>query len=367
MRRWPLSLKSITRPPGSTIDAGKRIMSKSDKDKLQRLLDYHLTLDDPAQRSQTEEMLSQDQQTKSLSDALANTLKPLGSWSDEPAPVGLAQRTMDFIIQKNQAQLQSLAKASAAIYAQPDSRKTDVNKDASRSRWIFGNLRDMIAVAASIMFLLIISQPSMRYMRDMSRRQQCADQMARIGSASEQYSQSNAGQLPYVSAPAGSPWWQQKNENNRNNMVLVRKGYLPERVLQCPGARLTIRISPQTARQLQEFSESPVNYSFRLVPDASRANWKISGPIMADKNPLFAERANFHQGALDLGSDSSLRYINSPNHNRQGQNVLYRDGSVQFSDKRQLDGDLDDIFTIEGTSRYEGRELPANDDIFIAP
>jgi len=344
-------------------------MSKSDRDKLQSLLDYHLNLDDPDQHSRTQELLSQDQQAKSLSDALASVLKPLAGWSDEPAPDGLAQRTMEFIRQKNQAQLQSLAKASAAIYAQPDGKKTDVNKDASRGRWVLANLRDMIAVAASIMLLLIVSQPSMRYMRDVSRRQQCAGQMARIGNAAEQYSQSNAGQLPYVSAPAGGPWWQQRKDekNNRDSMVLVRKGYLPERVLRCPGARLTIRVSPQTARQLQEFAESPVSYSFRLVPESSHAGWKISGPIMADKNPLFTERANFRQGALDLGYDSSLRYINSPNHNRRGQNILYRDGSVQFSDKRHLDAALDDIFTIEGTTRYEGNELPAINDIFIAP
>ena len=88
---------------------------------------------------------------------------------------------------------------------------------------------------------------------------------------------------------------------------------------------------------------------------------------MADKNPLFAEFDAEKQSELDLSAAPALLQANSPNHGAGGQNVLFNDGSVRFSESRYLGPALDDIFTIKNTSRYYGNELPQDDDIFIAP
>ena len=45
-------------------------MAESDKNKLEKLLDYHLQLDEPSQRIQTQNLLAQDAQAQKLSHLL---------------------------------------------------------------------------------------------------------------------------------------------------------------------------------------------------------------------------------------------------------------------------------------------------------
>jgi len=59
--------------------------------------------------------------------------------------------------------------------------------------------------------------------------------------------------------------------------------------------------------------------------------------------------------------------VNSPNHKGEGQNVLYIDGRVTFSNGRYVGPGLDDIFTIQSKVRYQGTEQPDTNDVFIAP
>ena len=80
-------------------------MKKQDLDKLQRLLDYNFNLDDPQQRRRTEEMLAHDEQAQTLNVSLRSVLDPLQSWPEEPAPPGLAERTMKLIAQHQQAHI----------------------------------------------------------------------------------------------------------------------------------------------------------------------------------------------------------------------------------------------------------------------
>jgi prepilin-type processing-associated H-X9-DG protein len=60
---------------------------------------------------------------------------------------------------------------------------------------------------------------------------------------------------------------------------------------------------------------------------------------------------------------------NSPNHNRRGQNVLFCDGSVDFSKGRKVAAD--DIYALNQMSagcEVTGTETPASlDDAFLVP
>ena len=152
-------------------------------DTLGRLLDYHLRLDEPAAREATERLLGEDASARRVSGALERTLKVLSAWGDEAAPAGLAGRTLEYIAQTvsmgngvthptggeehglrthptlaEQEQARAMARASAAIAARRAAASREDSSDSSR-RWIVHSLRDLAVVAASIMVLVLVSQP----------------------------------------------------------------------------------------------------------------------------------------------------------------------------------------------------------------
>jgi hypothetical protein len=60
--------------------------------------------------------------------------------------------------------------------------------------------------------------------------------------------------------------------------------------------------------------------------------------------------------------------LNSLNHNRRGQNVLFDDGSAGFVKTRFVGVNGDDIFTLQNTTLYQGSETPDREtDAFLAP
>jgi prepilin-type processing-associated H-X9-DG protein len=88
---------------------------------------------------------------------------------------------------------------------------------------------------------------------------------------------------------------------------------------------------------------------------------------MADRNPLFEELPDFNK-PLSLRLNKSLLTLNSINHSRRGQNVLFGDGRVEFLKTRHIGISEDDIFTLQDTDIYQGCEVPSNEtDFFLAP
>lgn len=350
-------------------------MKKPDLDKLQRLLDYNLNLDDPGQRGQTEELLARDEQARVLNDALRRTLKPLESWPDEPVPPGLAQRTMQLITQHDQASI--VAEASARIVGYRNTSKPE-GLWHGRGRWIMSNLRDLVTVAACLLLAVMVSQPGVRHARELSRQYSCASQMRQVGAGLSQYAMNNEGLLPSVEYEPGTVWWsigkkgEVSSSNTRNVFLLVQQGYLPAEVFVCPGSdrKPKVRIDLEKLKAMTDFaSREHVSYSFRLMfePRHLEMDSDPGAVIMTDVNPLFADLDSDNNTVLDLTAVPFLWKSNSPNHNDKGQNVLFNDGSVNFKIIRQLGPGMDDIFTIKGVQRYHGVERPQEDDIFIAP
>ena len=352
-------------------------MEKPDFDNLQQILDYILEMDDPQERRKSQSILQSDPQAKELAESLRRTLKPLDDWQEESVPVGLADRTMNLIGQHDQAQ--QMAQASAAI---ADRRKLDRRSTTthSRLRWVMGNLRDLLAVAACLMFVVLATRPGIRQARQLSQRHACAANMQQVGAALDQYANDHDGLLPHVKYQPGSVWWgvgkndQSNPSNTRNVFLLVKNGYLPADVFICPSSskkpRIRIKVDSETLKAMQDFAgREHVNYSFRLMFHGQRQPTDNSSQsvVMTDQNPIFADFDCDNQTELDLSSEPSLLQVNSPNHNGMGQNALYDDGSVRFSTSRYLGTVLDDIFTIRNTARYRGNEQPEPDDTFIAP
>ncbi|MBN1765937.1 MAG: hypothetical protein JW860_11810 [Sedimentisphaerales bacterium] len=355
-------------------------MDRSELDNLKRLMDYQLHLDDPRQRQQTEELLDKDKQAQKLNDSLKQILDPLGSWSDEPAPEGLADRTLELITQHEQAR--TMAAASEAIARRQDSGYHQRRDRHSRVRWVLGNLRDLVTVAACLMLAVTALRPGLQHARQRSNQIQCAKNMAMTSQALYEYAQDNNNMLPNAGYTPGSVWWKvgaedkNDNSNTRNVFLLIKGDYLPPETFICPGSKkkpsFRIKIDPELLAKLQDFaSREQVNYSFRLFIDKKyldHTGQKLSdGLIMADQNPLFADFDIDRQKELDLTVDPSLLRVNSPNHGGIGQNILYNDGHVDFTSARHMGPSLDDIYTIKDVNRYHGTELPADNDIFIAP
>ena len=115
-------------------------MEKKKLDKLQRLLDYQFELDDPAERVETERLLAEDEDARQINQALKRTLEPLAAWQGEAAPAGLAERTMEYIRQHEQAQV--MARASAAIGSRRASPRVEKEVNGSRGRWVLHSVRD---------------------------------------------------------------------------------------------------------------------------------------------------------------------------------------------------------------------------------
>ena len=89
---------------------------------------------------------------------------------------------------------------------------------------------------------------------------------------------------------------------------------------------------------------------------------------MADSNPLFEELPSDFSKSFKLRLTRKLLTLNSVNHNRRGQNVLFGDGRVEFLKTRHIGISEDDIFTLQHTDVYNGCEMPSCEtDFFLAP
>jgi len=89
---------------------------------------------------------------------------------------------------------------------------------------------------------------------------------------------------------------------------------------------------------------------------------------MADMNPLFENLPEDFSKEFRLQLDKTLLTLNSMNHNRRGQNVLFGDGRVEFIKKRFIGITRDDIYTLQDTDVYQGCEVPSRaNDFFLAP
>ncbi len=359
----------------------KNNSSANRQDMLGRLLDYRFGQLDARQRQAIEQELAANPQMQNILSALDQTIAPLSSWQDRAAGKDLAESTMNYIRQHEQAQ--TIARASAALAQRRRDDKTGRHEGTTRFRWVLGNLRDIISVAACVLLAFTLLRPSLQQQRQLAQQRQCASLMGQAGQAFASYAQDNNGYLPYVERQPGSPWWhvgRQGDENvsnTRNVWLLVRGNYLQPDAFMCPGAP-TYKFSVYRNTEANErehlkdfYARELISYSFRLT-DAAHRQLRLDkasrDPLMADKNPIFFGFNPDQQNVLDLSTNPELLQINSHNHHGRGQNVLYHDGSARFSLQRYLGARLDDIFTIRDARQYHGTELPqAEDDIFIAP
>jgi hypothetical protein len=339
-------------------------------DQKQLLFDYCLGFTSPEQTTQAEALISSNEQAAVIHSKIKATLEPLNSITPESCPDSLADRTvwrLNSLASSSQDQLQKLLAS--------EQNRTFTPK--SPLRLSFARKLATAAVFMIVGSLLITTFRAVTgYTRYHSLRQQCQMQQSSIFQGLRNYISDHDGQPPTVATSTGDYWWKvgyQGNENHSNTRhlyLLVKEGYVKPANFVCRACKYGEKdeLNPFQARNLKDFpNRRYVTYSFQILcRKASNGKLLCRNVIMADWNPLFEELPEDFSKPFKLQLNKKLLTLNSINHNRRGQNVLFGDGRVEFLKARFIG--TDDIFTLQNTDVYQGSEAPSCEtDFFLAP
>ena len=343
-------------------------MTRLSNPQKQLLFDYCIGLTTGEQTTEAERLISSNDEAAGIHSKLSAALAPLGGLRPETCPGDLAEDTI--------SRLNNLARSSQLRLEQLlEAEESQTTATKSRLWW---NLGRTVAAAAVIVFIVGVLIAPLNFARQKSWQHQCQMQLARIFDGISQYSSDHDGALPAVATMAGDPWWKvgsqgkENYSNTRHIWLLVKGKYVEPSDFICPGRKKgrVIRLGTSEINNYNDFpGRGYVTYSFRISGNKgdkkSSAGRKV---LIADLNPLFEKLPNDYSGQFLLKLNKDLLAINSINHNRRGQNVLFGDGSYKFIKKRHTDISTDDIFTLQGTDVYQGVEVPSCEaDVFLAP
>ena len=345
-------------------------MSPLNSDQKQVIFDYCLGLTSEQQTTEAQSLISSNKQASEIHSKIKAVLEPLNSIEPESCPDYLVDRTVLRLFSSANSSQQRLQKLLAS----------EQNRKITPTGWLTAGFGRRLAIAAVLMIvgslLLTTFRAVSGYARYHSLRQQCQMQQSSIFQGLHNYISDHDGQPPAVATSAGDPWWkvgQQGEENHSNTRrvyLLVRDGYVKPYDFVCPACKYGEKLEMDQS-QLSKFKDFPgrryITYSFQINCRRNQ-NGKLlcRKVIMADWNPLFEGLPEDFSKKFSLRLNKKLLTLNSINHNRRGQNVLFGDGRVEFL-KTRLIG-IDDIFTLQDTDVYNGCESPSCEtDFFLAP
>ena len=228
-----------------------------------------------------------------------------------------------------------------------------------RREWIV-----MTVVAVLAIWILLAASHRSRLSRFQSG---CASHQGRLGEGLLMYAANHEERLPWMGA-RGDGWLAGSAEtvtsNSKGLLVLLAHGYVDDtHIFRCPAAGGQGFVYQTT---LDDFPEgAAVGYSYQhsigggLRLGGKRSDQMVSAvPVLADLTPL-----------IDSGQfDATQLGLNSRNHDRDGQNVLYLSGYVRWARSAKAGVFDDDIYTVRGVTSYRGTEQPADtEDTFLLP
>ncbi|MHC4489377.1 MAG: hypothetical protein ACYS9C_12435 [Planctomycetota bacterium] len=343
-------------------------MSSINNEQRQLLFDYCVGLTSQEQTAEAEALISSNQEAAEIHSRLQATLAPLESVEFEPCPDGLVERTVrqvSNLADSGQHRLEQLL-----VSEQTQKVTTKVT--------FWRNLSEMAAVAAAIILVTAVLVPSLSFARQKYRQQRCRMQLGSIFQGLSNYISDHDGQPPAVTTKPGAAWWKvgsKDNENcsnTRHIWLLVKGNYVKPTGFVCPGCKngKTLQSNPSQIRTYKDFpNRKNITYSFR-IRCRMRENGRLlcRKVLMADLSPLFEKLPDDHSKSFKLHLNPELLILNSINHRRRGQNVLFGDGRVEFLKTRHTGISKDDIFTLQDTDIYQGCEVPScATDSFLAP
>jgi len=331
----------------------------------QQLTDYYLGLLTEAEAAEIQKLLAESGQARNFLQRIERALEPLKFLPEPQAPDCLLPMTL--------ARVRSVA----ALESQPAAKRFTLTPQ-ERASGLAGprllRFPELITIAASIALVVGLLVPAVRQWRQISLRQNCAQQQASIGLGMRNYATANNSKLPYIPEKVGKEWMQlggvgPKQTDTSNLYILVKLGYAKPGVFICPAVPHSPEALQYSTGDRDDFpAESLVSYSYQNMFGLYRPS--LDSPpgfaILADRNPL-----------LMLGPHPSvatqfLRWT-SPNHGSdRGQNVLRLDWSVNWSKTAQVGFKGDNIWQpadfADGQKQFLGQEVPANsEDSFLGP
>lgn len=335
------------------------------------IFDYCIGITDESQSAHAKELIFSNSQAAKLAKQLKVPFGVLDTYEVDECPDYLTRQTIEKVNELARSSQKGLEHLLAAEQVKEKTRPTTI---------FLRNLTQLAAAAAIILILTSAYFPSMRYARSKSWEKQCQMQLSRAAAGLANYKADHNGYMPTVARADGQPWWKvgyqgaENHSNTRNIWLLAKEGYVNTTDFVCPGKRQgrVLKFDPAKAKYYNDFpNRRYVTYSFRVVSCDKKAMHKNTTGrkvLMSDLNPLFERLPRDFSSPLKLQLSEKLLKLNSANHNRRGQNVLFSDGSVEFRKKRTEDITDDDIFTLQDTYVYKGTELPkCESDAFLAP
>jgi prepilin-type processing-associated H-X9-DG protein len=203
-------------------------------------------------------------------------------------------------------------------------------------------------------------------------------QMGSVFQGLRNYISDHDDQTPSVASMAGAPWWKlgdqgRENQSNTRHIYLLPKyNYVNIEDFVCPACKgeVALKLTDLQIKRLKDFlNRRYVTYSFQInCRKTTNGKLRCRKVMMADTNPLFENLPEDLPKQFRLQLNRALLTLNSINHNRRGQNVLFGDGHIKFLKSRFTGISEDDIYTLQDTDVYQGCEVPSCEtDFFLAP
>jgi len=227
-------------------------------------------------------------------------------------------------------------------------------------------LVELLVVVGIIALLVTILGPTLSVALELARRSKCATNLHGIGRGLTLYHTAH-GTYPYVPTngagwgvaigtsrgidPAGAA----ANPRSPSSCLyeLVRLKRCPAAMFVCPSSREADK--PEAGTYWDFPDGTTVSYAL-MDPYGPERRFDAAAagdmPIMADSSPYFDPKTGRRNDApvVDLaGADNdAARDGNSPNHDRDGQNVAVVGGSTAWRERADVGCDLDNIYTRAG-------------------